>query len=103
MTQPESALSGKILRALRADGVFCFKVHGNQHMMAGLPDIVACVDGLFLGLETKMPGKRDNTSARQDLIHTAISQAGGRVTVVTSVNEAMRVVAKLRQAAERAR
>lgn len=92
MTQPESRLSSKIQDALRAKGYFCFKVHGNEHMMAGLPDIVVCADGLFIGLETKMPDKRNNTSVRQDYVHEKIRSANGIAAVICSPAEALKVV-----------
>ena len=89
MKQAESRLSTAILRALRAQGIFCFKVHGGAMMMAGLPDIIACVDGKFVGLETKMPDKRSNVSPRQTYVHQKILESGGEVYVVTSVQEAL--------------
>lgn len=92
MTQRESRLSRKIQEALRAKGYFCFKVHGSEMMMAGLPDIIVCADGLFIGLETKNPETRNNTSARQDYVHEKIRNAGGAAVVVTSPDEAIREV-----------
>jgi hypothetical protein len=50
MAQAESKLSRDIMCALRLEGWFCFKVHGSEHMMAGLPDIVVCANGYFIGL-----------------------------------------------------
>lgn len=96
MGQPEARLSRQIMTALRARGIFCFKVHGTELVMAGLPDIIACVDGKFVALETKMPAKRANTSARQDFVHSQIRSAGGIVEVVTSVDEALAVVHRVR-------
>lgn len=89
MAQAESRLSRQIMTALRAEGIFCFKVHGSEHMMAGLPDVIACVEGKFLGLETKVPGKASNTSARQDFVHEQIRDSGGSAVVVTSVEQAL--------------
>lgn len=89
MSQPESRLSRKIQTAIRARGYFCFKVHGSEFMMAGLPDIIVCAAGLFIGLETKMPGKRDDVSPRQALVHEQIRAARGSAIVVTSVDEAL--------------
>ena len=89
MAQPESRLSRQIMGALRLEGYFCFKVHGNEHMMAGLPDIIVCARGLFIGLEVKMPGKEYNTSARQEFVHTQIRNAGGQAIVVSSVDQAL--------------
>lgn len=88
-TQPESKLSREIMEELRARGIFCFKVHGSAMMMAGLPDIIACPWGWFVGLEVKMPGKRDNTSVRQDYVRDLIRGSGGDYWVVTSVDEAV--------------
>jgi len=82
------------MAALRLKGYFCFKVHGSEHMMAGLPDVIVCAEGKFLGLETKMPGKRNNTSPRQDFVHEQIRNAHGVAAVVTSVREALDVVAR---------
>jgi len=91
-TQPESRLSRNIAKMLRLDGYFVFKVHGGPTMMAGLPDLVVCAAGLFIGLETKMPEKRNNVSPRQRYVHEQIKNAGGSVFVVTSVEEAREFV-----------
>lgn len=89
MSQPEARLSRKIMDALRAEGAFVFKVHGDEYTLAGLPDIIGCYRGYFLALETKMPGKQGNTSARQDYVHQKIRDAQGLVAVVTSIPEAL--------------
>ena len=92
MTQAESKLSRKILDALRLEGYFAFKIHGSKYMMAGLPDIIVCANGLFIGLETKVPGKLGNTSESQKRVHTKIRAAEGSVYVVASVSRALEVV-----------
>jgi Holliday junction resolvase len=94
MKQRESRLSRNIQQALRAEGWFCFKVHGNELMMAGLPDIIVCADGLFIGLETKMPESRDNVSPRQMYVHDKIREANGAAIVVCGVAEAVTAVKK---------
>lgn len=85
--------------ALRARGIWCFKVHGGPTMMAGVPDIVACLPfpihhaatiGLFVGFETKMPGGRP--SAIQVKRHDDIRAAGGLVCVPKNVCEALTFV-----------
>ena len=92
MAQRESKLSRKIMDALRIEGYFCFKVHGSEFMMAGLPDIIVCAKGYFIGLETKLPETRENVSPRQHYVHGLINSAGGKATVVCSPAEAIRVV-----------
>lgn len=92
MAQREAVLSRKIMAALRAQRYFCFKVHGSEYMMAGLPDIIVCAEGLFIGLETKNPEARDNVSPRQSFVHSEIQNAQGIAQVVCSVAEALDVV-----------
>jgi Holliday junction resolvase len=91
MTQPESRLSRKIQNALREHGAFCFKVHGSEYMMAGLPDIIACYRGVFIGLETKTP-EGDEPTRRQQYVHDRINAAEGVVVVVRSIRDALNVL-----------
>lgn len=95
MSQPEAKLSREIMKTLRLKGYFVFKVHGSEYMMAGLPDIIVCAEGKFVGLETKMPSQRYNTSVQQRLVHEKIRDAGGHCYVVCSSREALRLVEEL--------
>lgn len=95
MAQRESKLSRRIMDSLRAEGYFCFKVHGSEYMMAGLPDIIVCAEGLFVGLETKNPDTRDDVSPRQRYVHSLIGNARGTARVVTSPAEALEVVRRV--------
>lgn len=92
MAQRESRLSRRIQIALKSEGWFCFKVHGSELMMSGLPDIIVCAEGIFVGLETKHPETRNDTSPRQDYVHDKIRQAGGAAIVVCGPDEAVVVV-----------
>ena len=96
MAQPEARISRAIIDALNAEGIFAFKVHGGPTQMAGLPDIIACVEGIFVGFETKRPETRSHTSARQDYVHGLIRSAKGAAVVVCSAKEALAVVADIR-------
>jgi Holliday junction resolvase len=95
MAQRESRKSRQIMDALRAEGWFCFKVHGGAMMMAGLPDIIVCAEGLFIGLETKHGETREGTSATQDLRRDQIRNAGGIYQVATTPAEAVAVVRRV--------
>lgn len=92
MSQPEARLQRKIQDRLRVEGYFCFKVHGSEFMMAGLPDLIVCAEGLFVGLEVKLPSTRGNVSPRQALVHTQIQHAGGVAVVVCSPDEAIKAI-----------
>lgn len=90
--QPESRLQQRIRAALEAafPGSWLFKVHGGPFQPAGVPDLVGTVEGLFIGLEVKMP---DGTvSPIQARTIEMIRAAGGIAEVVTSVEEAIAAV-----------
>lgn len=56
--------------------------HGTEHGRTGIPDILACYRGLFLGIECKAPDGR--LRPRQRLELDLIRQAGGIALVVRS-------------------
>lgn len=91
------------MKELRGNGVFCFKVWGSEHMMAGLPDIIGCYEGFFLGLEVKHPETRGNTSPRQDYVMSKIREAGGLAQVVCTPEEAWGAIQKHHRAMTRGR
>lgn len=99
MTQPESRLQRKIQEALKRSGAFVFKVHGGEHMMSGLPDLVICYRGVFIGLEVKMPGGK--VSPIQRLRHKQIREARGVCHVVYGVDDALAVIALVDQKIQR--
>lgn len=87
MSQPESRLQRQIQIALKDRGAFVFKVHGSEYMMAGLPDLIVCYRGMFVGMEVKMPeGKQ---SERQKYIQAQVNSAEGICRVVRSVRDAL--------------
>ena len=90
MTQPESRLSRSIISKLMTiPEVFAWKNHGSEFTMAGLPDIFVIYRGRFIGLEVKMPGKKDDVSDTQQYVHQRLREAGARVYVVSSIAEAV--------------
>ncbi len=53
---------------------------------AGLPDLIGCVEGKYVALEVKVPGKREDPLQRHTL--DRITRAGGKAGVITSYEEA---------------
>jgi hypothetical protein len=84
--QPEAKIGKQIRQYIEECGGFVFKVHGGPQMMAGLPDLIVCIQGLFIGIEVKQPGQ--NPTARQVFVHNMIQRSGGVVIVAHSVKEA---------------
>jgi Holliday junction resolvase len=92
VSQPEAALSKRIITALeqRYSGCYLVKIHGSPWQRKGLPDIVGCILGRYVGLETKMPGKEPTPIQAHTL--DLIRQAGGIAGVVRSETDAFDVV-----------
>ncbi len=99
----ESDLTNKIIKAIRARGGFWFKVHGSAYQMAGVPDILGCYRGHFIGIEVKLPGLRHKVSKRQRLILSRIRRAKGTAAVCTSTEAALDVLDRLDAAFDSAR
>jgi hypothetical protein len=77
------------MKALRAEGAYCVKIHGSEYMQAGTPDIQGCYRGMFFAFETKNPESRKNTSLVQERQMQKIRDAGGLAQVVCTVDEAV--------------
>lgn len=87
----EKDIVAAILRHLKhRPRCFCWKTHGGMYGTAGIPDIIACVDGRFVGLEVKQPGGK--LSQLQETTIEKIRTAGGVAAMVTSVDEAKRAL-----------
>ena len=98
MGQREARLQRRIQKALNdryGSDIYLFKVHGGPMMPAGLPDLICCVYGLYIGIEVKMPESIDNVSAIQRRIHDRIDRAGGIVLVASSAADALAGVARV--------
>ena len=87
----EKDLVAKILRYLKTvPKCFAWKEHGGIYGTAGIPDIIACINGRFYAFEVKTPiGK---TTKLQDAIIRKILACGGTALVVRTVDEVRAVV-----------
>lgn len=90
-TQPESKVSTRIMRKWRDMGAFCYKVHGGEFQMAGVPDISGTFYGSSVWCETKMPGNWE-PSLKQKIRINQIRRAGGHVVVAYSVSDAVQML-----------
>lgn len=71
-------------------GCFAWKEHGGMYGTAGIPDIIACINGGFYAFEVKTPvGK---TTALQDATIRKIRKCGGQAFVVRSVDEVKEIL-----------
>lgn len=94
----ESTLQRNIQRAITEEWpeALVYKIHGSPMQTAGIPDLIICLKGQFVGLEVKLqrPGEsreaaygRASEAQRRQL--AAIENAGGAAAIVLSVEEAL--------------
>ena len=74
------------------DDVFFWKEHGGPYGASGVPDIICCYKGRFLGLEAKLPGGK--LTALQERALERINRAGGIARRVESVDDVRDVIAE---------
>ena len=79
----------KYLSSLGSD-VFFWKEHGGPYDCAGIPDVICCYKGRFIGLECKLPGGRLTELQKRAI--EKINHAGGVACRVESVEDVKRVI-----------
>lgn len=89
----ESAIVQSILRYLKAvPGCFAWKTHGGPYGTAGIPDIIACVEGRFYAFEVKTASGK--ATQLQEATIRKILAAGGTAAVVRSADEVRAILAR---------
>ena len=82
----EKEIVSAILRYLKTvPRCFVWKEHGGMYGTAGIPDIIACVDGRFFTFEVKTASRK--TTPLQQATIRKILAAGGTALVARSVDE----------------
>jgi Holliday junction resolvase len=87
----EKDIVNAIKKALTREGAWVTKTHGSLYS-SGLPDLIACYKGRFVGIEVKRPETRHTVTERQQAVLDRISAAGGLAGVATSVEEALAIL-----------
>jgi hypothetical protein len=68
-------------------GVVCWKDQSGPYQQAGIPDVLAVIDGQFFAFEVKRPFFGGATDLQLAMIER-LNAAGGHAAVVTYVSEA---------------
>lgn len=87
----EQRLQFKIIQYLRSVGAYVVKV--NLATKNGVPDILCCVGGRFVGIEVKARGQ---PTELQRINLDQIKRAGGISLVAYSVQDVERVIEQIR-------
>lgn len=86
----EGQLTRKIKEHLISRGAYAEVIWGGGFQASGIPDILACYKGRFLGLEVKL--EYNKPSKIQEVKIDLINRSGGIARVVRSVDEAEEVL-----------
>lgn len=84
---PEGKVKATVRKLLAQYGAYYTMPLGAGFGVAGVPDFLCCVDGVFLAVEAK--AGKGKTTALQDRQLAAIQAAGGHALVIreTNINE----------------
>ena len=90
----EKDIVAAIMRYLKTvPDCFAFKTHGGLYGTAGLPDIICCVGGRFVGLEVKTPDGK--LSKLQSITLQRINAAKGKAFKVECVDAVRKIIESL--------
>ena len=93
MLERDIIIAIKIYLASLGSDVFFWKEHGGAYGTNGIPDLICCYKGRFLGLEAKVPGGRLTSLQNRSL--DKINAAGGIARRVESVDDVKAIIAQV--------
>ena len=91
----ESVLQKGIISYLESQGAYVVKVISASK--TGVPDILACYSGLFIGIECKAPGKLTEVTPIQKYNLDMIKRSGGISLASDSITTIKDLVCRLKQ------
>ena len=92
----EKDIVNAILRYLKSvPECFAWKEHGGMYGTAGLPDIIACIQGGFVAFEVKTPNGK--LTKLQEITLQRITEAKGCAFKVASVEEVREILERLEE------
>lgn len=82
----ESQIQANIIKSLKKDYPNAYIIKVTSATKRGVPDIIACINGRFIGIEVKTPKTIKNVSKLQEKNILDITKAGGFSFVVSGYN-----------------
>jgi Holliday junction resolvase len=83
---PEKKVKRKIVAILKEYGAYYFYPVTGGYGASGVPDVVACINGKFVGIEAKADMKKNKPTALQVKNLNQIKEAGGISLVIDANN-----------------
>jgi hypothetical protein len=97
---PERKVKEAVAAVLKSNSIYYFFPPANGLGRAGIPDIIACCNGMFLAIECK--AGKGTTTALQERELARIREAGGAALVVreNNINDIQPIINQLRRTNE---
>lgn len=95
MTKPEKKLQDKAISYLKGRGIYYLNLYGDGRSGKGKPDIIACINGLFVAFELKV-GEND-LQDDQKIHRLRIKKSNGFHCAPYSIEEFISIVEELNQ------
>lgn len=89
----EAQIQAEILKFLKDNKIFHFRVNADSTTV-GIPDIVACYRGRFIGIEVK--AKEGRPTCIQDVVREKILDSKGSHVYARSVDDVAEVLIAIR-------
>jgi len=83
---PEKKVKKKVVEILKQHGAYYFYPVTGGFGASGVPDVVACVNGRFIGIEVKADAKKRGPTALQQKNLNEINESGGVGIVIDANN-----------------
>lgn len=93
MTKPEKKLQDKAISYLKGRGIYYLNLYGDGRSGKGKPDIIACINGLFVAFELKV-GEND-LQDDQKLHRVRIKRSKGLHYAPYTIEEFISIVEEL--------
>lgn len=84
---PEGRVKAQVKKWLAARGIWYYMPSQNGFGKVGIPDFICCWSGKFFAIETKAPGRRNDTTDNQKARIAEIQAARGWALVVDDVKQ----------------
>ena len=90
----ESATQKKVIEWIRSEGQYVVNIHGHEMQERGIPDLLCCWDGLFIGIELKEPGEEPDAIQQYHLNN--IASANGYAMIAHSLEDVQEGIQHIR-------
>jgi len=92
----EGVLQKNILRWCKSHrDIWIVNIVGSACQETGIPDLIVCKSGKFIGVELKRPDKKGKTSVAQQVQLSRIREAGGVGMVIDSFDEFVKLIEEI--------